>query len=370
MSTRKTNRKLARDKIINAYSLNFWKECPNYPGYYASIEGGILLPTGRLCNAKPEKSGYIRIQVKSPEGERSRVPIHKMVVDAFLPPDATKNEIDHINRNPSDNRLSNLRRCTREENAANRVPPTTQKNRKRVSQYTPENIFIRTWDNITDAAKSIVSDISDTGSINRAIDTIRKCCLGRISYDKSGFIWCYYEEKLPDEEWRTIKVQTRDKDLVQIRISNKARIKRKNKIFTGYINKDGYISTGIHGSTFMMHNLVCRAFHGEAPEPNMTPDHIDRNPKNNDATNLRWATHSEQIRNRKLGTATGPKTAIIAIDKNHCKTFYESISLASRTIGLISMSGIDYCLKRNILNQKTGLRFCYATKEEIKTNTC
>lgn len=42
-----------------------------------------------------------------------------------------------------------------------------------------------------------------------------------------------------------------------------------------------------------VHQIVCTAFHGPAPEPNMVVDHIDTNRCNNRPENLRWVTRLE-----------------------------------------------------------------------------
>lgn len=44
-----------------------------------------------------------------------------------------------------------------------------------------------------------------------------------------------------------------------------------------------------------VHQVVCTAFHGPAPEPNMVVDHIDTNRCNNRPENLRWVTRLENV---------------------------------------------------------------------------
>jgi hypothetical protein len=49
----------------------------------------------------------------------------------------------------------------------------------------------------------------------------------------------------------------------------------------------------------MMHKVVAECWLGDRP-PKMQIDHIDRNAHNNHYSNLRYVTHSENMKNRKL----------------------------------------------------------------------
>lgn len=59
------------------------------------------------------------------------------------------------------------------------------------------------------------------------------------------------------------------------------------------------IGNKVDGKLYYVHRLVCEAFH-KNPQNKPTVDHIDRNPSNNFASNLRWATQSEQNENSML----------------------------------------------------------------------
>jgi len=69
------------------------------------------------------------------------------------------------------------------------------------------------------------------------------------------------------------------------------------------LNKDGYYYVYLSktNKTYVkcIHRLVAGAF---IPNPNGKPevDHIDRNRKNNNIENLRWATHSENQQNTSV----------------------------------------------------------------------
>ena len=76
----------------------------------------------------------------------------------------------------------------------------------------------------------------------------------------------------------------------------------KPQVNHGYINiclcKDG------KPKLFRVHRLVAFAFI-DNPEDKPHIDHIDRNPQNNHVTNLRWATCTENNRNKKNNLPLG-----------------------------------------------------------------
>ena len=61
----------------------------------------------------------------------------------------------------------------------------------------------------------------------------------------------------------------------------------------------GYYRVWVKGKPYMIHRLVAECWLGDKPEK-AEIDHIDRNPHNNHYSNLRYVSHSEQMRNRKL----------------------------------------------------------------------
>ena len=80
--------------------------------------------------------------------------------------------------------------------------------------------------------------------------------------------------------------------------------KKQNKIVLDmHHSKKGYYKTSVRfkGKTkrVMLHTVVAECWLGERPK-NMSIEHIDRNSHNNHYTNLRYVTHSEQMKKKQL----------------------------------------------------------------------
>jgi hypothetical protein len=113
----------------------------------------------------------------------------------------------------------------------------------------------------------------------------------------------YFEYKQIDIEGEILK----DHPCYDIECSNKGRVRPHNSNRSGFGTKNGdYLGYHIAGIYRGVHRLVAQTFI-ENPEQKLTVDHIDRNPKNNNLENLRWATHKEQMNNRKDNLPISPR---------------------------------------------------------------
>ena len=75
----------------------------------------------------------------------------------------------------------------------------------------------------------------------------------------------------------------------------------------GSKNKDNYYRIKYKQHSLYVHRLVAETF---IPNPDNKPciDHIDRNPLNNDVSNLRWATVKENSLNQKKNLPVGHRS--------------------------------------------------------------
>ena len=65
----------------------------------------------------------------------------------------------------------------------------------------------------------------------------------------------------------------------------------------GYRTCLGYRQVTYKGRNWLVHRLICEAFHGMAPSDKPECDHIDRVRDNNCADNLRWVSREENLAN-------------------------------------------------------------------------
>ena len=196
-----------------------WKDVVGYEGRYQISSQGRVLSTGKYIDGRIFEPKYVKTRLdiggyvtvalyKGRLGKEYKV--HRLVAQAFIPNPQNLPFVDHINTKRNDNRVSNLRWCTHQENCNN---PLTRKNisrsakiafnkeeirkqrtermlrindivvakrRKKVKQFSLDGQFIKEYKSMNDAARAI-SGYSGY---------IRDVCNGKARSYK-GFIWKY-----------------------------------------------------------------------------------------------------------------------------------------------------------------------------------
>lgn len=114
-----------------------WRPVPGYEGFYEVSDMGRVrsLPRkvrqgwrafsapGRVLKPWSKNKAYLSVTLCGPDSKR-HIFVHRLVLAAFVGP--SDMQVRHLNGNPEDNRLQNLRYGTAAENAADRARHGTE----------------------------------------------------------------------------------------------------------------------------------------------------------------------------------------------------------------------------------------------------
>lgn len=283
-----------------------WRQLTAY-GNISLFSGYSVSSLGRLKRKETiikgsVTAGYYRTTLKRANGRHNvKVLFHRAVCQVFNgdQPSATCT-VDHINRKPSDNRAVNLRWATISQQLANRTCPVRKRNRRVLFQSSQTLLFENYVEVDSANSKHTLSQLRDAASKTR-----------RCGWRSFGLYWRYKPLDIKEgETW----VSWTSYNGAQLRggyeLSSYGRFKSRHQVFEGYLTPFGYRSAGVvlasgkHINAFL-HRAVCETFNGESPSTEHTVDHIDRNPANNVAANLRWASKQEQSLNRSNALPQG-----------------------------------------------------------------
>lgn len=96
-----------------------YKPILDYPNYEVSNFGNVrIIKTGKILKPWLNKTSYLMVRL-SKNNQPVNKTIHRLVALAFLPNPDNKPEVDHIDRNRTNNVVDNLRWVTISENCLN-----------------------------------------------------------------------------------------------------------------------------------------------------------------------------------------------------------------------------------------------------------
>lgn len=185
---------------IGAFQILFgetWLPIKGFPNYLVSNKGRVksidhqrhdkpIMRKGVILKPRKGREGYLYVELCH-LGKATTKYVHRLVAEAFLPNEGNLPCVNHKDECSTNNFVENLEWCTHAYN----VNYGTSRNRcrlahltsgwaKRVKQYDVLGRFIREFESVSEAARSI----------GRTPAGISNCCLGnrKIAY---GYIWKY-----------------------------------------------------------------------------------------------------------------------------------------------------------------------------------
>jgi hypothetical protein len=332
-----------------------WEPIQGFERYQVSTFGRIKnIKTNKFM--KPtKKCGYMHVCLVNNLGKKC-FKIHRLVMLAFQNNPENKPEVNHKDKNKTNNHLYNLEWNTRSENTSHSKSNAiiiTNKNKpvNRINKNTDE--IIDKYQSIHLAAEWVVAN-KLTKNLHNGRNAIGNSISG-LTKSSYGFKWELQpvNEVLPGEVWKQVvpdNVQNINVNKLYF-VSSLGRFKNSyGTIMNNYkVNENGYIRVFIYNKiTALLHRLVACAFILN-PNNKLQVNHIDGNKLNNSIENLEWVTNEEnQVHKFKIGLGNNYTRKIIQYDleMNEIKKF-DSIKHASKELD-INQSNI-----RNNLIKKT-----------------
>jgi hypothetical protein len=273
--------------------IEVWKNISGWENYSISNLGKVKNnKTGRLLR-QSIRGGYSFVGL-SKESKGKTKAVHRLVALAFIDNPENKQQVNHIDKNRSNNNVSNLEWTTALEN---NIHKSTN-----VIQTTNQNIQVWRLDNDTNEKLELYNSLEEAGkwcfnnNLTKKQETARACISSNITgkYKSSyGFKWIMKEqEHLENEEWRNVKIN--GKVYENYFVSSLGRFKNsKGIIMQNYKpHHSGYIFLRVNIQKYALHRLVAMTFL-DNPENKPAVNHIDGNKTNNVVTNLEWCTIKE-----------------------------------------------------------------------------
>lgn len=201
---------MTNQEFIESIALEgeIWKTLTDYQDAYAISNMGRIISFAReyekksgdtfvvyhkkhrILNPRIRKDGYYDINLIK-DGTRTKVLLHRLLANAFIPNPNNYPHIDHIDGNPSNNDLSNLRWCTPKINASNPIRfkraskafkgKYNTKSSKQIVQLS-SGVFIQLYPSIREAGRHGFTPAS-----------IIRCCIGKMKRHK-GYQWMYLSD--------------------------------------------------------------------------------------------------------------------------------------------------------------------------------
>lgn len=233
--------------------------------------------------------------------------VHQLVALAFIGPQPTSSHtVDHINRDRSDNRIGNLRWASKHLQSRNR--------NKQRPRRDGRGVLVWKVGSDESSAQYFDSSLAAATSLGLHCPGIKRTAIGQ--YRQTGGYHVRFSNREPD------KVA----DDEEFRLVDGLRVSQYGRLMDSRTESFNHTPIAAKGMQYAMasckdatqastqvipfHRVVAKAWPdivGDCPGEGYTVDHINRDTSDNRASNLRWATGSEQRRNQSQRTVGNPR---------------------------------------------------------------
>lgn len=143
--------------------------------------GSLRIYPPCLLNGEYNRDGYRMILINYNTGNRKLVSVHRLVAEAFIPNPDNLLVVDHVDRNPKNNHVSNLRWATHLQNILN---SDTRKAKMKEVVCLKNGKIIKKYDYVNQVK---YDEFTPMG--------VYECCIGKRGIHK-GYQWMYLSDFL------------------------------------------------------------------------------------------------------------------------------------------------------------------------------
>jgi hypothetical protein len=147
-------------------------EIPGFPGFLVMSYGAVVsVKRGypRILKQTSSERGYRHVKIKREDGKTVSCAVHRLVAKAFIPNPASLLQVDHIDGDPSNNCVENLRWASMRDNARyareQREKWLTDEGRPFSILRIDHNGNHVKFENFTAVVKSLAKDAAERGEI-------------------------------------------------------------------------------------------------------------------------------------------------------------------------------------------------------------
>jgi hypothetical protein len=306
----------------------------DFPNYLIS-NSGIIKNTkiNKIMTGTKDRSGYWVVKLINSLGKRISFKLHRLVASTFISNPENKPTVDHIDRDKTNNNVTNLRWATSAEQSQNKKHTTNQRETlgRSVQRIDVEtNLILQTYDSLQEANEWLIQN--NITKNKKAVCAISTVCNGKRKKTAYGFIWRFTDTiQMDNEIWIDLPTEFGGEGY---KISSLGRLKgRTGRINSGW-DTGGYTHVTVGDKSYQLHRLVASSFKTSINIEKKEVNHKDGNKKNNTVDNLEWVTHKENIQHA-FDTGLAPTKHVIQYDLSGKKVReYNSIAEAERVLQL------------------------------------
>ena len=277
-----------------------WRCCSTSCLWQVSSLGRVRSATGVVSYGSSKPSGYRVVQIQQQEYS-----VHRLVAAAFLdsPPTPDHCNVNHIDRDPSNNHVANLEYVTPAENV--RHSWNTNAGRRSNASEIGKRVLWRPRGESSWRMSISQSEVAKHLGLSRR--SVSHCCCGGSAVASASGIWYEFKfadlqedcQQSDDETWLPATYPGRTTPFSGLLVSTSGRVRfttrSQARVTFGHCGATGYHRVNTSRRSLLVHRLVATTFLGQPRSLDMQVNHKDRDRGNNNVSNLEFVTPSQNV---------------------------------------------------------------------------